>query len=228
MANGYGDEIPTETAMARRMSRRLVALSTAAIATVFSVGYVHTESAAAHLAAADSLATVTPRIRTEPLPATAPVVAAATATPFPDRSGSARNVLIGTARRSDEGDGGGGRERRNGDAPQILRPAPTRVPAPATTPLHASQATRYRDGSYSGMGENRHGDVQVTVVISGGRIASAAIADCGMQYPCSRIAMLPGEVLSRQSINVDLVSGATMSSTAYQDAVLQALAKATA
>jgi uncharacterized protein with FMN-binding domain len=35
-------------------------------------------------------------------------------------------------------------------------------------------------------------------------------------------------VLARQDTNVDLVSGATMSSTAYQEAVMQALAKATA
>lgn len=208
--------------MARRMSRRLVAISTAAIATVFSIGYVHTQPAAAQLAAADSPAIGTPargqfaRAASAPATATpAALVPAFTPAPFP-------------ARRSDHSEGSRQRDRANSDSPRFLRPAPTRTPAPTITATGTAPVAHYRDGSYTGMGENRHGDVQVTVTISSGRIASAAIFDCGMQYPCSRIAMLPGEVLSRQSTDVDLVSGATMSSTAYQDAVLQALAKATA
>ena len=214
--------------MARRMSRRLVALSTAAIATVFSIGYVHTQPAANQLAAADMLTTTTPPGSANSLPTFVPSVIPTTATSVPSTSGAVLPLPTVRARRSGEGDGGGDRARRSGDAPRFLRPAPTLTPVTTTTAPGAATVAHYRDGSYSGMGENRHGDVQVTVTISGGRIASAAISDCGMQYPCSRIAMLPGEVLSRQSINVDLVSGATMSSTAYQDAVLQALAKATA
>jgi len=60
-------------------------------------------------------------------------------------------------------------------------------------------------------------------VIAGGRIVGAAIANCGMQFPCSVIAMLPGQVLARQSTAVDLVSAATLSSTAYRSAVQHAL-----
>ncbi|HEV7216203.1 MAG TPA: FMN-binding protein [Chloroflexota bacterium] len=204
--------------MARRMSHRLVALSTAAIAAVFSVGYVHTLSEAGQLVGADTVTA-----STGSLAATAPAVAVATPTTISFPAGSAFTLPARTARRAE---GGGRGDRRNGAAPTFLRPAPTATSAPPAT-TGAVQLTRYRDGSYTGMGENRHGDVQVTVVVSGGRIASAAISDCGMQYPCSRIAMLPGQVLARQSTNVDLVSGATMSSTAYQDAVQQALTKAT-
>jgi uncharacterized protein with FMN-binding domain len=135
-----------------------------------------------------------------------------------------------TARGSDGGEGGGGREGRDGGTPRLFRPiaTPTSLPTPSsqTTITSTTQGARYLDGSYSGMAENRHGYVQATVVIAGGRITRAAISDCGMQYPCSRIAMLPGEVLTRQSTDTDLISGATMSSTAYQGAVEQALAKA--
>ena len=46
--------------------------------------------------------------------------------------------------------------------------------------------------------------------------------------PCSKIAALPGQVVAQQSGTVDLVSGATDSSEAYQGAIRNALAKATA
>lgn len=220
--------------MARRMSRRLVALSSAAIATVFSVGYVHTQPAAARLAAADSITTTSSTLRgdasmnnTVQTTTSDAVTTSAlfTLSPaFPDTT--LPPVIPGPIADGGRRSGHTGR----GDAQNQAPPAPTAVPAPVETGNSAAtvtvSSTQYHDGSYTGMGENRHGDVEVTVTIAGGRIAGAPISQCGMQYPCSRIAMLPGQVLARQSTEVDLVSGATMSSTAYQEAVLQALAKA--
>jgi uncharacterized protein with FMN-binding domain len=219
--------------VARRMSRQLVALSTAAVATVFSVGYVHTQPAAARLAAADSISTASsslpaaPRTIASTVQTTTSEAATTSArfTLWPAETGA--TLPQGSAGRFADG---GRRSGRGGEAPSQFLPAPTITPSPVVTGSSAATVTarssQYRDGTYTGMGENRHGDVQVQVTIAGGRIASAAIAQCGMQYPCSRISMLPGEVLARQNTNVDLVSGATMSSTAYQEAVLQALAKA--
>ena len=223
--------------MARRMSRQLVALSTAAVATVFSVGYVHTQPAAARLAAADSISTAS-----SSLPAAPRTIASTVRTTTSEAATTSARFTLwpaepgatspqGSAGRFADGGRRGERNGRGGDAPSQFLPAPTITPSPVVTGSSAATVTarssQYRDGTYTGMGENRHGDVQVQVTIAGGRIASAAIAQCGMQYPCSRISMLPGEVLARQNTNVDLVSGATMSSTAYQEAVLQALARAT-
>jgi len=107
-------------------------------------------------------------------------------------------------------------------APHAIEPA-----APASTP--PPQATRqslYKDGTYEGWGTSRHGDIGVSVVIQDGRIASAVIAQCRTRYPCSWISQLPGQVVSRQSPNVDYVSGATQSVNAYYTAVVEALSRA--
>jgi uncharacterized protein with FMN-binding domain len=84
----------------------------------------------------------------------------------------------------------------------------------------------YRDGSYAGWGSSRHGDIEATVVITDGRIASATISRCLTRYSCSWIAHLPGQVVSRQSADVDFVSGATQSTDAFYYAIVDALSKA--
>jgi len=90
----------------------------------------------------------------------------------------------------------------------------------------ATPQDRYKDGTYLGWGTSRHGDIQASVVIERGRVVSAAIAQCLTRYSCSWIASLPPEVVSRQSANVDSISGATQSSDAFQEAIAEALSKA--
>jgi uncharacterized protein with FMN-binding domain len=70
--------------------------------------------------------------------------------------------------------------------------------------------------------------VSVEVTIQGGRIANVAITDVTTQYSVRRIAALPGQVVARQSAQVNRVSGATYSTQAFQQAVQQALAQAQA
>ena len=101
--------------------------------------------------------------------------------------------------------------------PQSVPASPPAAPAPAPT---------YKDGTYSGWGTSRHGDIQATVVIENGRIASASISQCYTRYPCSWIVALPPQVAQRQSPEVDFVSGATQSTNAFYYAVIEALAKA--
>ena len=84
----------------------------------------------------------------------------------------------------------------------------------------------YRDGTYSAWGESYHGRVLATVVIRRGRIVSSEITTCRMRYPCSMIAMLPSQVVARQSAEVDVVSGASQSAEAFALAVDRALAQA--
>jgi uncharacterized protein with FMN-binding domain len=102
-------------------------------------------------------------------------------------------------------------------------------PAPAVdTAKVAADTVRvgYKDGTYSGWGTSRHGDIEATVEVKNGRIMSAEISQCRTRYSCARIADLPPQVLSRQSPEVDYVSGATQSSNAYYYAVVEALKKA--
>jgi uncharacterized protein with FMN-binding domain len=96
---------------------------------------------------------------------------------------------------------------------------------PAATPAVA-QPVQYKDGTYLGWGYCRHGDIQASVLVEGGRIAAAGIAQCLTRYACSVIAALPSQVVSRQSPNVDYVSGATQSADAFYGAVVDALSKA--
>jgi uncharacterized protein with FMN-binding domain len=97
--------------------------------------------------------------------------------------------------------------------------------AATSVPTATSTASTYKDGTYTGTGTSRHGSIQATVVIHNGKIASAQITGSTTRYPTSRIAILPGEVVSTQSTNVNYISGATDSSTAYLQAVANALAQ---
>jgi uncharacterized protein with FMN-binding domain len=84
----------------------------------------------------------------------------------------------------------------------------------------------WKDGTYLGWGRCRHGDLQASVIILHGRIIFASISQCFTRYSKNVIAQLPGQVVARQSADVDQVSRATESSDAFYYAVTEALAKA--
>jgi len=105
---------------------------------------------------------------------------------------------------------------------------PTSTAAPVKpTATSSPVSTGYRDGTYTGQGTSRRGDVQVALTVKGGRIADVVITDASTQYPISWIADLPSEVVASQSARVDLISGATYSSLAFEGAVQDALTRAT-
>jgi uncharacterized protein with FMN-binding domain len=108
-------------------------------------------------------------------------------------------------------------------APAVAEPVPvaSAPAAPAPPP-----APKWKDGTYTGWGTCRHGDIQAQVVIEGGRITSATISQCLTRYSCDVIGRLPPEVPQRQSAEVDYVSGATQSTNAFYYAVIEALGKA--
>ncbi len=81
----------------------------------------------------------------------------------------------------------------------------------------------YKDGTYSGQGSSRRGDVWVSLDIAGGHITTVTITKSTLQYPLRDIAGLPAQVVQRQSAQVDTVSRATYSSQAFKAAVSQAL-----
>jgi uncharacterized protein with FMN-binding domain len=107
--------------------------------------------------------------------------------------------------------------------PPVRGPGQSTPASAAGTPTAAGA---YRDGTYTGSGDSRRGGFSVAVTVRGGRIAEVEITDAWTQYPASRVAALPGQVLARQSARVDRVSGATYSGAAFQQAVQQALAQA--
>jgi uncharacterized protein with FMN-binding domain len=107
------------------------------------------------------------------------------------------------------------------------QPTPV-VSATATARQTATQTAGYKDGTYSGTGTSRRGNVSVSVTVQSGRIATVTISNITTQYPVSRIASLPAQVVSRQSSQVDNISGATYSAQAFSTAVQAALAKALA
>jgi len=130
-------------------------------------------------------------------------------------------------------------------APIAIAPPPSDVPAPDDVSAQAVQGLAqpnvdapppeaptiaralYKDGTYTGWGYCRHGDLQASVTIDGGRIVSAKVVQCLTRYSCNWIEPLYPQVVLRQSAEVDYISGASESSDAFYDAVTEALKKAT-
>jgi uncharacterized protein with FMN-binding domain len=103
------------------------------------------------------------------------------------------------------------------------------VGASATaTPTATATSSGYADGTYSGAGTSRFGNVTVSVTTSAGKITNVQITKVTTSYPVSRIASLPAQVVQQQTANVNVVTGATYSSNAFKQAVQQALAQAPA
>jgi len=117
-------------------------------------------------------------------------------------------------------------------APAVARPPAITTTNPLPTaatrqaPSGQAPASSLKDGSYTGVGTSRRGDVQVSLTVQGGRIANVNITGASTQYPTRFIANLPGQVVSRQSAQIDVVGGATYSSLAFRGAVQQALQRA--
>ncbi|MFL5685693.1 MAG: FMN-binding protein [Chloroflexota bacterium] len=102
-----------------------------------------------------------------------------------------------------------------------------RTSQPATG-AHAKSG--YADGTVTGqVVSTRYGDVQVEVTISGGAISDVnALQLPGGDGHSARISnivepMLRSAALQAQSANIDLVSGATYTSTAYRESLQSAL-----
>jgi hypothetical protein len=228
-----------------KISNSLTALSSAAILAVYAVGYHRTSAAADRFARqADHESPEPPIVTNFVAPAQAlPSFKSTLAVPPEDAPKRAANRE--TAKKTEIES----KESVPAVTPSDPTPAPIEVPPPSTpadfarTPAPVLEAAapdipppppppslpaalQYKDGTYTGWGSCRHGDIQASVVIEAGRIASATIAQCYTRYPCTWIEHAPGQVVARQSIKVDYVSGATQSVDAFKQAVAEALAKA--
>ncbi len=108
----------------------------------------------------------------------------------------------------------------------------TRKSSQSTSTSTKNQATstaKYKDGTYTGTGTNAYGTCSVAVTIQHGKIASVKITNYMMHYPQYYIdPQLPKEVVSMQTWQIYIVSGATASTYNFAEAVYYALKKAKA
>jgi uncharacterized protein with FMN-binding domain len=105
----------------------------------------------------------------------------------------------------------------------VAQPVVPTAPPVAPPAQQQAQKVKWKDGTYSGWGSSRHGDIQASVQIANGEIVNAWISQCLTNYSCSWIERLPPQVITRQSAEVDYVSGATQSTNAFYSAVVGAL-----
>ena len=84
------------------------------------------------------------------------------------------------------------------------------------------------DGVYSGTGSGPYGDVSVSISVTDRRIADVQITGVTTFFSADWIARLPAEVIRRQGPSIDVVSGATGSTAAFDAAVADALKRASA
>ncbi len=124
-------------------------------------------------------------------------------------------------------------------AASVARPTPTIIPPPAqptptmTPPPPAVAAGQYKDGQYTGPQVDAYwGQVQVKAIVQHGQITDVQF----LQYPSDRrtsqrinsivMPYLQTEAIQAQNANVDLISGATLTSEAFTQSLQAALAGA--
>ena len=235
----------TQSGSSKKIANSLVSASCAAVLAVYVAGYTRTQSAADRFAAQGGR-----RVPALHPPRTAPPMEESRSTapdppvsvpspvtpPKPTRNTADKGGLIASAKPVPAVvDPSAAAEPSPTEPPTPVEEhkidlAPVAIPAAVLPvvppPSPAPPAPVWKDGKYTGWGYSRHGDIQAEVVIEGGRIASATIAQCLTRYSCSVIDKLPPEVAQRQSPDVDFVSGATQSADAFYWAVVDALTKA--
>jgi uncharacterized protein with FMN-binding domain len=102
----------------------------------------------------------------------------------------------------------------------------TSTSKPLVTATATASAGALRDGVYVGTGTSRHGSIEATVTVAGGKISAVQISQCLTRYSCDWISGLPAQAVKLQSAQVNYVSGATDSSKAFVAAVKSALTHA--
>ncbi|MGH7239538.1 MAG: FMN-binding protein [Candidatus Saccharimonadales bacterium] len=104
-----------------------------------------------------------------------------------------------------------------------------------TNPSASAPAAKYKDGTYTGSVANAYyGNIQVKTTVSGGKITNVKF----LQYPDTHqtsvyinqqaMPYLQQEAIKTQSPNVNIISGATFTSQAFQQSLASALSQANA
>jgi uncharacterized protein with FMN-binding domain len=119
--------------------------------------------------------------------------------------------------------------------PPVTDNATTKTPSiatPSTTASGTPTTGKYKDGTYTGsVADAFYGNLQAVVVIKGGAIVDVQIP----QYPqnghsvevnSAALPVLKQEAIASQNAQMNIVSGATQSSEAFQQSLAIALAAA--
>lgn len=236
----------------RKVTNNLVALGSAAVLAVYAAGFIRTRNAAqrfegdgggrrqplptkqvANVAPTETPAVVTPSADPiAPPSALTPAVEATTTTPTPAASESTpapAPMVVAAVEPWVPAAATLPVPPPPLAAPASVAPAApvnaiTAAPAAKDTAVAAvSKPSIWKDGKYSGWGSCRHGDIGATVEITDGRIVSAIISSCRTVYSCDVIDKVIPQVVTRQSADIDSVSGATQSADAFFWAVSSAL-----
>lgn len=227
--------------MKRRRANTLVALSSAAVMTVYAAGFMRTRAAAEKLEnSSRSRPPVVPAPASVAPPATiAESVAVAKAAVAPPKVQAPKtpapkpaNVAVAEpATPASE-------PAAITVAPPVVPPPAEVMPTPAAAPVAPPPdlspsaevllgGTELHNGTFLGWGTSRHGDIQASVTIYSGRITAVSIAQCRTRYSCDIIAHMPAKVLKDQTPEkLNNVSGATQSVDAFYFAVMDAINKA--
>ncbi len=103
----------------------------------------------------------------------------------------------------------------------------------STTLAISSYTGPYKDGTYTGTSySNQYGNVQVATIVSGGKITTinflSAPSDRAHSAELSAYAKpyLQQEAITSQNANVNIVSGATLTSESFQQSLQSALNQA--
>jgi uncharacterized protein with FMN-binding domain len=220
-----------------RPTHPLVALSSAAVVAVYTAGFLKTRAVAAKFSDAPAMARPAAMSATGPLVKAPvehePVIVPKGAAPVPAKPRKPKAAQVEAHATGHDVGAAITTEAHDVAEPVVVEhpsvdltptsAAITIAPPPSADPAPKAQ---WHDGTFSGWGSSRHGDIQATVVIESGRVTSARISQCLTRYSCSWIAYLQGQVVDRQSADVDYVSGATQSSNAFYWAIVDALTKA--
>ncbi len=110
--------------------------------------------------------------------------------------------------------------------------SPAQVPAPtesaAATPAPEASAAGYTPGVYTGEAQGRNGILTVEVTLSETAITAVAVTGHSETPTLSDapIAQIPQQIVDGQTLNIDSISGATLTSVAVIEAVKDAFSKA--
>ncbi|WP_026888960.1 FMN-binding protein [Clostridium beijerinckii] len=98
--------------------------------------------------------------------------------------------------------------------------------AASSSDINKSEQKKYKDGTYTGVGKGKNPDLKVAVTIKDDKITNVEIVSNNETKGKEAINTIPSKILEKQSTDVDVVSGATMTSKGIMEAVNDALSQA--
>ena len=97
--------------------------------------------------------------------------------------------------------------------------------ASSSADMNKSAQKKYKDGTYTGVGQGKNPDLKVAVTIKDDKITNVEIVSNNETKGKQALETVPKEIIEKQSTEVDVISGATMTSKGIIEAVNNALSQ---